>query len=53
MEDVLILDVEEELVRKLELRAHANGRSPEEEVRVILRQALEEEDRTAASETVD
>jgi plasmid stability protein len=41
---LLIRDVEVELVRELERRAQANGRSLEDEVREILRKALDEED---------
>ena len=41
---LLIRDVEDELVRELERRAQANGRSKEDEVREILRKALDEED---------
>ena len=44
MDQILIGDIEEELVCALELRAQANGRSPEDEAYEILRQVLEREE---------
>jgi len=52
MGQLLIGDVEEELVQELERRARANGRTPEEEVCEILRQALEEEGRKTAPRAI-
>ena len=40
MAKLIVQDIEEELVRELELRASRNGQSAEEEHRQILRRAL-------------
>ncbi len=53
MQNLFIGDVEEELIRELERRAQANGRSPEEKACEILRQALEEEDAKTALRAID
>jgi plasmid stability protein len=40
MTNLLVRDVDDALVRKLRQRAHANGRSVAEELRLIIRDAL-------------